>query len=195
MPSESGARDFKAKSLSPLVQPLLPALTRSPRLPPPTLGLEDGPFIPGWHASARLARPRRCTAFGVLPALRSLCSVKAFAISLNSSVKDACGAANTKFHQEPSFNEPPGDTRPPPGCQRRPPERTSSRSRVPRSPRGWVILHSAAWEENEEALGKEGRLWAKGKSARSRCWLVWRMDRGPRLTRSGQPFPGVDKEL
>ena len=49
--------------------------------------------------------------------------------------------------------------------------------------------------QRREALGKEGKLWAKSKSGRSRGWLLWRTDRGPRLTWSGQPFPGVDKEL
>lgn len=47
----------------------------------------------------------------------------------------------------------------------------------------------------EEALGKEGRLWAKGKLGRSQCWLLWRTDRDPRLKLSGQHFPEVDKEL
>lgn len=165
MPSErsraGSTRDFKGKRPSPLMHPLLPPLSRSPCLPPSTLQLEDRPCIPGWHAAPRLARPTRCMSFGVLPALRSSCSIKGFSISPNSSTNEACSAANTKSRWGPSFSEPPGGTRPPPGCQGRPPARRSSRSRVPQSPRGWVIPHSTAWEENREALGKKRRLWAK----------------------------------
>lgn len=105
VPGESshtgGTRDFKAKRPSALMHPLLPPLTRSPCLPPSTLRLEDRPFIPGWRAAPRLARPTRCMAFGVLPALRSLCSITGFSISPNSSVNGACSAANTKSRGDP----------------------------------------------------------------------------------------------
>lgn len=69
--------------------------------PASTLRLEDRPFIRGWRAAPRLARPTRCMAFGVLPALRSLCSITGFSISPNSSVNGACSAANTKSRGDP----------------------------------------------------------------------------------------------
>ena len=100
--AEACAGDLKAKHPSPLIHLLFPPSHEAPTSLPPSCDLKTG--LSFRRVSALLARPPRCTAFGVLPVLRSLCCIKVFSISPNSSVKDACGAANTKSRRGPSFS-------------------------------------------------------------------------------------------